>query len=101
MKKKLFAVIALLLCMAFAVSILKTSFTTPEPPQQQQQEAADMIQPTETPTTQPEAFWQDVFTVPSQAQVAAYTNTSGNRGPYVYGWTDIARTDRFCEYAVV
>lgn len=48
----------------------------------------------------PSDFWNDVFPMPSASEIAAYTNPTNSRGPYIAGWLDIDRTDRFVEYAI-
>ncbi len=49
---------------------------------------------------QPSSYWKDVFPLPTQAQINAYTNPDGCRSPYLAGWLDIDRNTRFTEYSI-
>lgn len=55
---------------------------------------------TDSAMDQPSTYWKDVFPLPTQTQIRAYTNPDWLRSPYIAGWLDIGKTDRFTEYTV-
>lgn len=53
-----------------------------------------------TPVPEPD-FWQDVFPIPTQAEINTYNNSSpAYRSPYIAGWLKIGKNVKFTEYSV-
>ena len=53
-----------------------------------------------TPVPEPD-FWQDVFPIPTQAEINTYNNSSpAYRSPYIAGWLQIGKNVKFKEYSV-
>ena len=44
--------------------------------------------------------WAKVYTLPSRAKIAAYTNPTKCRSPYIAGWFNLPAEVRYTEYAV-
>lgn len=55
---------------------------------------------TDSGMDQPSTYWENVFPLPTQSQINAYTNPDWLRSPYIAGWLDIGKTDRFTEYSI-
>ena len=46
-------------------------------------------------------FWQDVFPIPTQAEITAYNISSpAYRSPYIAGWLQIGKNVKFTEYSI-
>jgi len=44
--------------------------------------------------------WEKVFRLPTQEELAAYTNPLGYRSPYIFGWFYIPEGVRFTEFSI-